>query len=104
MVKKKDPSRATKACPKPPGLHVPYARALVSAKKPTLTTAKPILIGVGWLIFYLLFVFIPIFFGLFDPPLFLLIIITIVSLLAMGVWSFRASEPNGRALVGHLLL
>jgi hypothetical protein len=104
MVKKKDPNRATKACPKPPGVHVPYARVPMSARKPTLTTAKPILLGVGWLIFYLLFVFIPIFFGLFDPPLFLLIIITIVSFLVMGVWSFRASEPNGRAIVGGILV
>jgi hypothetical protein len=104
MVKKKDPNRATKACPKPPGVHVPYARVPMSAKKPTPPTAKPILLGVGWLIFYLLFAFIPIFFGIFEPPEFLLIIITIVSFLVIGVWSFRASEPNGRAIVGGILV
>jgi hypothetical protein len=104
MVKKKDPNRATKACQKPPGVDVPYVRVHMSTKKLIPPTAKPILLGIGWLIFYLLFAFVPEFFLLFEPPLFLLIIITIVSFLVMGVWSFRASEPNGRAIVGGILV
>ena len=67
-------------------------------------TAKPILLGIGWLIFYLLFTLITAFFSLFDVPFLLRIIITIVSFLVMGVWSFRASEPNGRAIVGGIML
>jgi len=51
-----------------------------------------------------LFAFVPVFFLLFEPPFFLLIIITIVSFLVMGVWSFRASEPNGRVIVGGILV
>jgi len=104
VKKKKRPNPAVEACPEPPSVHVPYARAPMSAKKPTLPTAKPILLGIGWLIFYLLFAFVPVFFLLFEPPFFLLIIITIVSFLVIGVWSFRASEPNGRAIVGGILV
>jgi len=105
MVKKKDPNRATKACPKPPGAHVPYARAPMSAKKPTLPAKIPILLGIGWLIFYLLYPSItPIFWPFDDFPLFLHVIITIVSFLAMGIWSFRASQPNERAIVGGSLV
>jgi hypothetical protein len=40
----------------------------------------------------------------FEVPFFLRIIITIVSFVVMGVWSFRASEPNGRAIVGGILV
>lgn len=104
MVKKKDPNRATKACPKPPGVHVPYARAPMSAKKPTLSTKIPILLGIGWLIFHLLYPFIAAIFWPFVDPLFLYIIITIVSFLAIGIWSFRASKPNERAIVGGILV
>ena len=104
VKKKKRPNPAVEACPEPPSVHVPYTRVPMSTKKPTPPTAKPILLGVGWLIFYLLFAFIPEFFFLFGPPFFLLIIITIVSFLVMGVWSFRASEPNGRAIVGGILV
>ena len=104
MVKKKDPNRATKACPKPPGANVPHARAPMSAKKPTLPTKIPILIGIGWLIFYLSFPSITPIFWPFDVSPFLYIIITIVSFLAMGIWSFRASQPNERAIVGGSLV
>lgn len=104
MVKQKDPNRATKACQKPPGVDVPYARAHMSAKKLTPSTAKPILLGIGWLIFYLLFTLITAFFLFFNVPFFLRIIITIISFVVMGVWSFRASEPNGRAIVGGIMI
>jgi hypothetical protein len=105
VKKKKRPNPAVEACPEPPSVHVPHARVPITAKKPTPPTAKPILLVVGWLIFYLLFTFIPwLFFLSYPVPFFLVIIITIVSFLGMGVWSFRASEPNARAIVGGILV
>ncbi|MDH5771298.1 MAG: hypothetical protein OEZ25_08435 [Candidatus Bathyarchaeota archaeon] len=111
VKKKKRPNHAVKACPKPPGMHVPYAGALMTKKKLTLPTAMSILIGIGWLIFILLFNFIWLIW-VFDISFFQGIIITLVSLLVTGlligltgrVWSFRAGESNGRPIVGGILV
>ena len=93
-------------------MHVPYAGALMTKKKLTLPTAISILIGIGWLIFYLLFTLIIQYFWLFDVTFFQHTIITIVSFLVTGlligltwaVWSSRAGESNGRATVGGILV
>ena len=111
MVKKKEhPNHSIKACPKPPGVHVPYARAAMSAKKPILPIAISILIVIGWLVFILLFNY----FLLIDVTFFQNIIITIVSFLVIGlligltcaVWSFRAGESKVRVrpIVGGILV
>jgi len=110
MVKKKDPNRATKACPKPPGMHVPYAHVAMSAKKPILPIAISILTVVGWLVFILFFNY----FLLIDVTFFQNIIITIVSFLVIGlvigltcaIWSFRVGESKVRVrpIVGGTLV